>query len=260
MSRHLLLLGLYFVSSTLAFSQYEVDNKEYNFSGNINVNNNGVSWVPLFTLGEPSLIANFSIGSERFSVNPSFRYELDGLQPWSVDIYWNYKFLNKEKLRIDIGGFLPGTTFQDFTYEKNGVEDKILTPWVTAMINPKITLLINDSFSLRLSYFTGIPLKIVDKENQFDSGEIFFIQPLFKKLRLSEKLNLIWQPEIYYLKLDDNSGIFSAQTLTVNINNSPISFSSIINKSIDIGSLSGKKFDWNIGLNYSFNYNFKRLK
>ena len=124
----------------------------------------------------------------------------------------------------------------------------------------KITLFIDDSFSLRLSYFTGIPLKIVDKENQFDSGEIFFIQPLFKKLRLSEKLNLIWQPEIYYLKLDDNSGIFSAQTLTVNINDSPISFSSIINKSIDIGSLSGKKFDWNIGLNYSFNYNFKRLK
>ena len=54
MSRHLLLLGLYFVSSTLAFSQYEIDNKEYNFSGNINVNNNGVSWVPLFTMGEPS--------------------------------------------------------------------------------------------------------------------------------------------------------------------------------------------------------------
>ena len=238
MSRYLL-LGLYFVSSTLAFSQYEIDNKEYNFNGNININNNGVSWVPLFTLGEPSLIANFSIGSDRFSVNPSFRYELDGLQPWSVDIYWNYKFLDKEKLRIDIGGFLPGTTFQDFTYEKNGVEDKILTPWVTAMINPKITLLINDSFSIRLSYFTGIPLKIVDEENQFDSGEIFFIQPLFKKL---------------------NSGIFSAQTLTVNINDSPISFSSIINKSIDIGSLSGKKFDWNIGLNYSFNYNFKRLK
>ena len=39
MSRHLLLLGLYFVSSTLAFSQYEIDNREYNFSGNINVNN-----------------------------------------------------------------------------------------------------------------------------------------------------------------------------------------------------------------------------
>lgn len=260
MRRDFLFIVLFFFSCSFVLAQNEINDNKYFFSGDINLNNNGVSWVPLFTLGKPSLIANFSIGSNRLSINPSFRYQLEGLLPWSIDIYWNYKFLDKEKLKIDIGGFLPGTTFQDFTYKKNEIESKILTPWVTAMINPKITFSINESFGLRFSYFIGVPLKIVDKENQFKSGEIFFIQPQLKKFGLNDNLNLVWKPEIYYLKLDDKSGIFSAQTLTVNINNSPISFSSVISKSIDIGTLSGNKFDWNIGINYSFNYNFTRLK
>ena len=40
----------------LLFSQ---SNDNYFIKGNLNLNNNGVDWVPLFTLGEPSLIANF---------------------------------------------------------------------------------------------------------------------------------------------------------------------------------------------------------
>ena len=59
---------------------------EYFFKGNINVNNNGIDWVPLFSRDKPSLIANFSLGKDRFSVNPLIRYELDGFQPWGLDI------------------------------------------------------------------------------------------------------------------------------------------------------------------------------
>ena len=128
------------------------------------------------------------------------------------------------------------------------------------MINPKLTFSLSNSFAIKLSYFTGIPLKIVDKENQFDSGEIFFIQPLFKDFKLNDNLSLSWNPEIYYLRLDNVSGVYSAQTLIMNIKNSPLSFTSVISKSIDIGSLSGKKFDWNIGLSYSFRNSFKKVK
>ena len=257
-----ILLSLLLISSlnTFLYSQDVIDDKKYFFSGNININNNGVSWVPLFTLGEPSLIANFSFGTDRFSVNPSFRYELEGLQPWNVDIYWNYKLIDKQKINLDIGGFLPGTTFQDFTYEENGIENKILTPWVTAMINPKFTFSLSNTFAIKLSYFTGIPLKIVDRENQFESGEIFFIQPLFNDFKLNDNLSLSWNPEIYYLRLDNVSGVYSAQTLIMKIKNSPLSFTSVISKSIDIGSLSGKQFDWNIGLSYSFRNSFKKVK
>ena len=128
------------------------------------------------------------------------------------------------------------------------------------MINPKFTFSLSNTFAIKLSYFTGIPLKIVDRENQFESGEIFFIQPLFNDFKLNDNLSLSWNPEIYYLRLDNVSGVYSAQTLIMKIKNSPLSFTSVISKSIDIGSLSGKKFDWNIGLSYSFRNSFKKVK
>ena len=65
---------LSFIIPIFCFSQ---SNDEYFFKGNINVNNNGIDWVPLFSRDKPSLIANFSLGKDRFSVNPLIRYELD---------------------------------------------------------------------------------------------------------------------------------------------------------------------------------------
>ena len=65
-------------------AQEEQLNDEFYIKGNIKVDNNGVDWVPLYTLGEPALSASFSIGNDRFSINPNFRYELDGLQPLSL--------------------------------------------------------------------------------------------------------------------------------------------------------------------------------
>ena len=34
-------------------------NEEFYIKGNIKVDNNGVDWVPLYTLGEPALRASF---------------------------------------------------------------------------------------------------------------------------------------------------------------------------------------------------------
>ena len=34
-------------------------NEEFYIKGNIKVDNNGVDWVPLYTLGEPALSASF---------------------------------------------------------------------------------------------------------------------------------------------------------------------------------------------------------
>ena len=41
---------------SLCFSQ---ENDKFIFSGNLNINNNGIDWVPIFSRDKPSLIANF---------------------------------------------------------------------------------------------------------------------------------------------------------------------------------------------------------
>ena len=63
---------LIFIIPIFCFSQ---SNDEYFFKGNINVNNNGIDWVPLFTRDKPSLIANFSFVNKRFSARSLVRYE-----------------------------------------------------------------------------------------------------------------------------------------------------------------------------------------
>ena len=103
--KNIFLFLLIFTIPAICFSQ---SNEEYFFKGNINVNNNGIDWVPLFSRDKPSLITNFSLGKNRFSVNPLLRYELEGLQPWGVDIWWNYKVKQKGKFNFDLGGVFPG--------------------------------------------------------------------------------------------------------------------------------------------------------
>ena len=110
----------FFLSFLISFTLLSQSNDTYFFKGNINLNNNGIDWIPLFSRDKPTLISNFSFGKDRFSVNPLIRYDLEGFQMWGIDIYWNYRFIEKNKFKFDFGAFLPGVFTQkvDVTEEK----------------------------------------------------------------------------------------------------------------------------------------------
>ena len=235
-------------------------NDEYFFKGNINVNNNGIDWVPLFSRDKPSLIANFSLGKDRFSINPLVRYELEGFQPWGVDIWWNYKIKQRGKFNFDIGGVLPGVINQRINILDKKLPSTILQPWVSAIVNPNFSYAISESFKLSISYFEIIPLKIVNKD-QLKSGRVLILSPSIKQFLIMDKIYFNWVPIIYTIQIEDTkTGLFSAQTLNIGIINSPFSISTVMNKPIYFGDLSGKKFDWNIGLNYSFDLKLKKIE
>ena len=71
-------------------------------------------------------------------------------------------------------------------------------------------------------------------------------------IKLGDLITINWIPEIYFPKVDNQTGIFAAQNISFRFTNSPISISSSMNKAIDFGNFTGKSFDWNIGINYSF--------
>ena len=250
------ILNILFFYSALIFSQSK---DEFYFSGNFNINNNGIDWVPLFTRDKPSLIANFSFVNKRFSARSLVRYELDGFQPWGVDFYWNYQFIRKEKIKLDFGAFLPGVFTQRVRVNENNLPNEILQPWVNAMINPNFTFNWNQNFSLILSYFQGFPIDYVNTD-QFDSVKLFFLTPSVKKIKFNSfYINLV--PQLYTVKIDNlRTGVFLANTLEIGNIKSNFSISSVFNKPIEFGGLTGKKFNWNIGLNYFFKLNFKQKK
>lgn len=240
----------------LPFFCFSQKNVQYFFKGNINLNNNGIDWVPLFSRGKPSLITNFSLGKDRFSINPLIRYELEGFQPWGIDIWWNYKIKQKGKFNFDIGVVFPGVINQRITVIDKNLPNKILQPWVTTIINPNFSYVFNQSFVLSLSYYEETPLKIVNK-NQIKSNRIIILAASMRQILITDKIYLSWIPIIYTIQIEDTkTGIFSAQTINIGLLNYPFSISSVINKPLNFGGLTGKRFDWNIGLNYSFDLKF----
>tara|TARA_B100001057_G_scaffold378320_1_gene383684 strand:+ start:1805 stop:2599 length:795 start_codon:yes stop_codon:yes gene_type:complete len=254
MKKIIFFLFIFYSSSLLSQS-----NDQFFFSGNLNINNNGIDWVPLFTRDKPSLIANFTFVNKRFSARSLVRYELDGFQPWGVDFYWNYQFIQNEKIKFDFGAFLPGVFTQRVRVNEKNLPNEILQPWVNAMINPNFTYNWNQNFSLRLSYYHGFPIDYVNTD-QFDSVKLLFLTPMIKNIHFSSfYINLI--PQLYTVKIDDlSTGIFLANTISIGLLKSNFYISSVINKPIKFGGLSGKKFNWNIGLNYSFKFNFIQKK
>ncbi|MBF11382.1 MAG: hypothetical protein CMC63_04095 [Flavobacteriaceae bacterium] len=244
-----------FLFTNICHSQSSPSSNNFFIRGNLNINNNGIDWVPFFSRDKPSLIANFSIGGERLSVSPLIRYELDGFQPWGFDIWWNYKIKKSGKFNFSLGGVFPGVVNQKISVRNYDLPTSILQPWVSAIIKPSVSYLFGKNFGINLSYFEIIPLKIVNT-NQLESGRVIILSPMIKPLTIKNKIYIRWEPLLYSVQIEDTrTGLFSAQTLNLGIVNFPFSISSVMNKPIDFGGLSGKKFDWNIGINYSFELN-----
>jgi hypothetical protein len=58
----------------------EITKLPSHFNGAITVTNNGISFIPTFSLGKPAVIFDFSVG-QRLSFDPQLRFALEG-KPW----------------------------------------------------------------------------------------------------------------------------------------------------------------------------------
>ena len=81
-------------------AQDQSDSKKLLFSGKINLTNNGFSFIPLFSLGKPATTVNLSVGGKRFSFDPQFRFDLDGMKPWSFYLSGIISLLKKKGFKF----------------------------------------------------------------------------------------------------------------------------------------------------------------
>ena len=109
--------------------------KQLEFSGNINLTNNGFSFIPLFSLGKPAATINLSVTGKRFSFDPQLRFDLDGMKPWSLLFGWNYKLVKKNRLLLRVGTSFPVYAFTNLNYIRNSEEVNILTPQRFIILN-----------------------------------------------------------------------------------------------------------------------------
>lgn len=230
-----------------SFSQEKANKKDsLNFSGSINISNNGFDLVPAFDLGKPDISFYFSAGGRRFAFQPQFRFSLGGM-PWKLRLVIRYRLVDDQKFRIELIG-TPVINFKTSNVTENGIDRKTIEAlrYGTVEIastyflpNSKINPGFHYQYSRRLEKgFPDIPLY----------SHVFGLNCLFTGVGLFSDVALTAKPELYYLILDDNDGFYASSVLTLSKGNFPLGLFSIINKSITSNIPNTNK--WNVGVVY----------
>lgn len=221
----------------------------YHFDGSVSVTNNGFSFIPLFSLGKPASIVNLSMGGDRFSFDPQFRFDLAGLKPWSFIFIWRYKMIQTDKFQLKVGAHLPAYSFreQPVQVDGGGTENR-LVPFRVMALELLPTYKASEHITLGAYYIHGFALEEFDPTRHID---FLSLRAFFSQLHLTKQLYVNWNPEVYYLNLFGTDGFYAAHSITLAFGKIPVSLSSTMNVKLK-SEIETKEFDWNLSLVYTF--------
>lgn len=246
--------GLVFILLTLthlSFSQKADSTRTLGqLAGGVTVTNNGISLLPTFALGKPAVMFDLSVGTRKLRFEPQFRFSLEG-KPWSFLFWWRSNVVNTRKFQLNIGAH-PAIAFKT-VLPTNEATDEITVSkrFLAGEIAPNYSLTKNTSVGVYYLHSHG-----------FDTGvtkttHFLALRSFFSNIRLSEQFFMNVTPQVYYLKLDENDGVYFTSTLTVAKQGFPLTVQSIINKTIQSTIPASKDLVWNVSLIYSFNKKYR---
>jgi len=245
-----MLLIIALLTGALSTTAQEPENTQrlYHFDGSVGVTNNGFSFIPLFSLGKPAAVVNLSVGGDRFSFDPQFRFDLDGFKPWTFIFIWRYKIIQKERFQMKVGAHLPTYSFREVSSLIDGETQVRLVPYRVMAAELMPTFTISEHISLGAYYISGFALEKFDETRHLD---YLSLRAFFAQLHLSKYVYLNWNPEVYYLNLYGLNGFYAAQSISLVHEKIPITLSTTMNIKIK-SEIETKGFDWNISLVYTF--------
>jgi hypothetical protein len=225
--------------------------KVYHFSGNALVTNNGISFIPTFSLGKPATIVTLSMGDKRLSFDPEFRFSLEG-KPWSILLWGRYKVVNNDKFKFTAGTHL-GLTYNYPNVIINGIATDItqVKRYLASELVPNYFFNKNLSIGIYYLYSHGLDIGTTNNTHFITLNSNISHIPFIKDLYFN------FRPQVYYLKMDNLDGYFTSANVSLLKNNCPFSIAAIFNQKIKTNIVT-KDFVWNVSLNYSFNHNYTR--
>ena len=249
MKKKLLLPALItaFFGHTLFAQKTDSTKKSFHLTGVVSVTNNGISFIPSFSLGKPAAIFNLSMGKGKLSFEPEMRFALEG-KPWSFLFWWRYQLMKTDKFAIRLGVH-PALNFKTQTVSINGVskDAMVVRRYLAGELTPNYFLSENISVGLYYLYSRGI-----DKD-AVRNTHFLTINANFSHISITNQYFLKLVPQLYYLKQDQQDGFFVTSSATLAKRNFPLSVSAIVNKRIESNITGSKNFVWNATLVYSFN-------
>jgi len=223
------------------------------FGGVITAANNGVSIIPSFTLGRPALLFDLSLSGERFSFDPMLRFGMDG-KPWSFVFWGRYKAIKDKPFTLTVGAH-PAFIFAERIVKVNGREEKMFVSqrFLAMEIAPMYKF--SNRLSMGLYYLRGHGFNPIPPDN----SNFIALNTVISGVPVGGGFNMRINPQLFYLKVDDDSGTYATSNFTVTKPGFPIGFQGLVNQKIE-SSIPGDDFIWNVGLLYIFSTPYHKAK
>ena len=244
-SMFLLLVLFGFMQSSFA-QEHELIKPETHISGSISVTNKGISLIPSFTLGKPAAVADFSVSKGRLSFDPTLRFALEDMKPWSFIFWFRYKLVDSDRFSFNIGAH-PAYSFKYADLSENGLIDDAI------VVNRYLAGELAPTFSISNKISVG-PYYLIAHGTGGDVNNYNHYVALrggLSNIELVDDVSFSLSPQVYYLNLDGAKGYYVASGVSFKKQDFPFSVSAMFNKTID-SEIGGDDFIWNISLVYSF--------
>ena len=223
------------------------------FGGVITATNNGVSIIPSFTLGRPALLFDLSLSGERFSFDPMLFFGMDG-KPWSFVFWGRYKAIKDKRFTLSLGA-QPAIIFAERIVKVNGKEETMLVSQRFLAMEVAPTYKISKRLSMGLYYLRGYGFNPIPPDN----SNFIALNTVISGVPMGGGFTMRINPQLFYLKVDDDSGTYATSNFTVSKPGFPIGFQGLVNQKIK-SSIPGDDLIWNVGLLYIFSTPFHRAK
>ncbi|MEY3367741.1 MAG: hypothetical protein RI973_896 [Bacteroidota bacterium] len=211
-------------------------------SGSVAVTNNGVSLVPTFTLGKPATLVSLSVAKKRFSFDPLLSFSLEDAKPWFFVFWLRYKLVQTPRFNLG-AGFHPGFVFSSKLLANGaGVPREYITAsrYFVGELTPTYTLSKKASVGMYYLHSRGY---------NSDLKRLRFIglNGSLSDIGLGGKYYLNVSPQVYYLWIDGQEGLYVTSTFTVGRRGFPLSVSSVLNRKLR-SEIKSKQLVWNVSL------------
>lgn len=188
---------------------------------------------------------------KRFTFEPEFHFSLEG-KPWTFLLWGRYKVLQGEKFKLNIGAH-PGLLFVPQQLSINGAPPtEIITSerYLAGELVPEYFLTPNTS--LGFYYLNGNGFA----ESSTKRLHFLTFNANFRKINLSEKYYLRFNPQVYYLNMDGVEGFFTSSIVALSRNDFPLAIQVLANKSFRTEFPDTSKLMLSFSLIYSFGKNY----
>lgn len=231
-------------TSFLLVAQTDSTKEAWQFHGNIQVNNNGISPVPAFSLGKPALMTSLFLSKGGFTYSPEFNYGSDG-KPWVANQWFRYQWTRGNLT------YRTGLNFSLFFLREKVVKDnkevEIAKLNQYTALEGGLTYKVSDKNSLSLTYWNSYGLDY----GSVKSGHFLMLSAAFTQIPMSKSLFLHLRPNLFYINNTVPFEGFFASVI-VSISHKKYPFSLFTQGVQPVWVAQPTKSNWNYGLNYTF--------